>query len=382
MTARSVSFVMTVLLAATVVHGAPPTSEQVILERVPHGGIQPQVQAGTDGEVHLLYYTGDARAGDVFFVRRPTGQTDFSEPLRVNSQTGSVIAAGSIRGAQLAVAGDRTVHVTWNGSQHAKPTGPHGELPLLYTRLLPDAAEFEPQKNLISNAYGLDGGGCVAADSAGNVYVAWHAGEGQEDSRRVWLLRSSDNGETFTGEQPIDSERVGACGCCDMSGTVAPDGNAMFLYRSAREDVHRDMYLLTSSGDEFKSTTLHDWTVGACPMSSAAFAHSGHRTWAAWETDGQIYLHELLDAAADTSRRSAPGRPNDRKHPRVAVNQDGELLLVWTEGTGWQRGGSLAWQIYDAHGRTLGKMGSAPGVPAWSFAAAYARPDGSFVILY
>jgi hypothetical protein len=56
-------------------------------------------------------------------------------------------------------------------------------------------------------------------------------------------------------------------------------------------------------------------------------------------------------------------------------------MMAWIEGTGWQRGGSLAWQPFDANGNP----GSAPrtqaGVPAWSFPAVVATPAG-FVIFY
>ena len=69
-------------------------------------------------------------------------------------------------------------------------------------------------------------------------------------------------------------------------------------------------------------------------------------------------------------------------YPALAVNGSDEVLLVWTEGTGWQRGGSFAWQLLDEQGRVTSTRGRSPGIPVWSFAAAYARPNGSFVILY
>jgi hypothetical protein len=58
------------------------------------------------------------------------------------------------------------------------------------------------------------------------------------------------------------------------------------------------------------------------------------------------------------------------------------MLLVWTEGTGWQRGGALAWQLFDKSGKPLDEKGRQDGVPVWSFGAAYAKEDGSFVVLY
>jgi hypothetical protein len=57
-------------------------------------------------------------------------------------------------------------------------------------------------------------------------------------------------------------------------------------------------------------------------------------------------------------------------------------MLVWTEGTGWKKGGSLAWQLYDSNGKPVGEVGQAPGVAVWSFAAVIAGKDGVFTIIY
>lgn len=56
-------------------------------------------------------------------------------------------------------------------------------------------------------------------------------------------------------------------------------------------------------------------------------------------------------------------------------------MLAWTEGTGWQRGGSAAWQVFDARGKAVGEKGWAEGVPVWSFAAV-AAGEGGFTIFY
>jgi hypothetical protein len=55
--------------------------------------------------------------------------------------------------------------------------------------------------------------------------------------------------------------------------------------------------------------------------------------------------------------------------------------MVWTEGTGWARGGSLAWQLYDASGKVIGEKGTKPNVPACSFGAVVTKAGG-FVVLY
>ena len=55
--------------------------------------------------------------------------------------------------------------------------------------------------------------------------------------------------------------------------------------------------------------------------------------------------------------------------------------MAWTEGTGWARGGSLAWQLYDSNENPIGEKQTAGGVPARSFGAVIAMPGG-FIIIY
>lgn len=353
----------------------------VRLQRVPEGGIQPQAAVAEDGTVHLIYFSGDPAAGDIFYMR------NFGKPVRVNSHPGSAIALGNIRGAHLAVGRKGRVHVVWNGSKNAEPKGPNGATPMLYTRLN-DAGTFEPERNVIQTAYGLDGGGTVAADTNGGVFVFWHAplpGKTGEANRRVWVARSSDDGKTFSKETAAASDPTGACGCCGMAAVAAANGDVFALYRSAAEVVNRDMYLLAShdAGRTFSDQKTDPWKVGYCVMSSASFAAVHGSTLAAWETQGQIHFGRIDPAAGKVARiLTVPGEATSRKHPSIATTASGRTLVAWTEGMGWKKGGSLAWQVYDSNLEPTGEIGHAEGVPAWSLIAAFARPDGGFTILY
>src|SRR5215212_7714796 len=66
----------------------------VTVVRTPDGGIQPQAAVDAEGTAHLIYYKGDERAGDVFYVRQKVGDKNFSMPIKVNSRPGSAMAAG------------------------------------------------------------------------------------------------------------------------------------------------------------------------------------------------------------------------------------------------------------------------------------------------
>src|SRR5438128_3521551 len=149
-------------------------AERVELVKTPNGGIQPQAAIDARGVLHLVYLKGDPGASDVYYVRREPGQDGWSVPVRVNTRPGSAIAVGTIRGAQLALGRGGRVHVVWNGSgQDDSSRG----APLLYTRMNDAGTGFERERNLMQFTGSLDGGGPVAADAAGHVYVAWHGND-------------------------------------------------------------------------------------------------------------------------------------------------------------------------------------------------------------
>ena len=157
------------------------------------------------------------------------------------------------------------------------------------------------------------------------------------------------------------------------------------LYRSATSLTHRDIYLLeaTDGGRSFRGSRVQGWDTNACPMSSMAIVSAASQIFGAWETAGQIYVGEIdTNAARIPAPTPVTGAAGTRKHPRLAANANGEVLVVWTEGTAWARGGSLAWQAFDASGHPTTMTGEAPGVGVWSFGTPAPRRDGGFLILY
>jgi hypothetical protein len=349
--------------------------------RVPDGGIQPQV-VERDGIVHLIYFSGEAATGNIFYVKsRDYGQT-FSKPLQVNQTPGSAIAVGNIRGAHIAVGRNGRVHVAWNG------TAPAGRLPMYYARLNDAGTAFEADRNLIHAAYGLDGGGSLAADNQGNVYVFWHApapGTKGEENRRVWVAKSTNDGKDFEPERIAFDKPTGACGCCGLKAYADPSGNVYVMFRSADQVVNRDIWLLSSTdhGRTFTGTDISHWNIGACVMSSESFAQASNGILAAWETEKQTYFGLVQPGTSKISTPvAAPGVPRNRKYPVVASNAHGDTLFAWTEGTAWKKGGSVGWQVYDKDGHPEATKGTAEGVPVWGLIAAFSRPDGNFVVLY
>jgi hypothetical protein len=365
---------------------AAAVAAPVTLLKTPNDGIQPQAVMDSKGALHLIYFKGKSMAGDIFYVRSTDGGKSFSPPLRVNSQADSAIAMGTIRGAQIALGKEGRVHIAWNGSGAAQPKGVNGA-PMLYTRLNDAGDGFELQRSVMTWAGTLDGGGALAADDKGNVFVTWHSGPAGKDEteRAVYLARSTDNGATFEREKKISVRPTGACACCQVRALVDAKGTLTILYRAAGKNVDRDTTLLVSAdgGNTFQSSLVQPWKIEACPMSTYALLESGGSVRAAWETEEQIYSAAIDPASAKFSPPiPAPGQGNNRKHPTLAVNGEGKMLLAWTEGTGWNRGGSLVWQLYDAKGQLTNVKGRSPGVLTWGLLSAITLPDGGFLLLH
>lgn len=361
---------------------------RVHLERVPQNGWQPQACVDAQGRTHLAWLSGDARAANVHYASRPAGSTQWSPPVRVNHTPGSAIAIGTIRGPKLALGREGRVHLCWNGSDQAQPRPAQGGAPLLYTRSDRDGRTFEPERNLLGTTRHLDGGAAVAADPEGRVFLIWHAapseGVANENSRAVYLAASDDDGAHFAPQRVISPPGAGACGCCGLQAIAGPAGRIAVLFRAAPQIDQRPATLLLSSdhGASFRPVGQDPWAISQCPMSSFEAQFLGANTLiGAWETAGQIHWQRVATEKPGPIKPRVIAGERAIKHPVIAANDRGETLVAWTVGTGWQRGGSLAWQILDAQDKII-EEGRSDGVPAWGSLAAVAEPGGQFSLWY
>jgi len=101
-----------VILAAGAVAG-----EEIELLRTPNDGIQPQAAIDERGNLHVIYFSGDRKSGNLYYVTRAPGAPEWSEPRRVNSERGSAHRNGAISHAQLALGARGRVHVSWFNMQ-------------------------------------------------------------------------------------------------------------------------------------------------------------------------------------------------------------------------------------------------------------------------
>jgi hypothetical protein len=199
------------------------------------------------------------------------------------------------------------------------------------------------------------------------------------------VTRSRDGGDSFEAEIAAIPKKTGVCACCGLNIATADDGRVLIVFRSATAMVNRDIHVLISKdfGKTFKIETVDPWTVGKCVMSTAAFAQDGRNVLAAWETKEQVRFAIFNDKGLMTEPFTMPDQATVQKHPSVAINGRGESVVAWTEGTGWNKGGSLVWQKFDSKCRPISsETGRVEGLRPWSVPAVVAVDDGSFRIAF
>ena len=374
---------LTLCAALVVVHPALALPG-VELMRLPVGAMQPVALTDAGGTVHLVWLQGDPKASEVYYQCLPAGLTNGSHPIQVNAVANTGIAMGTVRGVTLALGRNGKVHVVWNGSSVSAKDSKQGS-PIFYSRSNSDRTAFETPINLLGQTANLDGGASVAADTDGRVFVVWHAqpinDTGDESRRRVFLAQSSDDGKTFQPERVVSLEN-GVCGCCGLRTFSGAAGELFVLYRAALSATDRPMTLIASRdhGVTFQRVLKDAWTVGGCPMSTSSASSTADVTVAAWETRAEITLGFLAGTNVPRQVKVSEGQGN--KHPAVTVNSQGSILVAWAEGTGWAHGGSVAWRELDAKGNPIGAISHREGLTVWNFPAAFARPDGTFVVAF
>lgn len=352
-----------------------PTLADSMVEvgRVPDQGIQPRLIVGSNGEIHLVYFKKSAgqeksRQGNLYYRQWNAGAGQWHPPVKVSSRQYSHL--GPVSKASVAVDDEGRIHVIW----FLPTSGAYR-----YARSNTERTHFEAERNPVTaHNEGLEAEASIVVRGA-NVTISWHAGDlSQEYKRAVYTLTSSDNGKIFGRIKRASNPGLGACACCSLATAFNDQGQLQIAYRSAIRDKGRHMQFLTVGFLEEDSNlrTVGEWNISSCPVSTNALMGE----WLAFETQGRIQMMNVTENKDAEPVRESKVR---QKHPAIAVNSDGDRLIVWGEAAGYFEGGSLQMQKFDSQGTPIQTEDhSSLKIPQFSIAATVARTDGSFLVLY
>tara|TARA_B110000858_G_scaffold194218_1_gene248191 strand:- start:42028 stop:43245 length:1218 start_codon:yes stop_codon:yes gene_type:complete len=360
---------------------------EIHIQKTPDGGVQPRLIADDSGNIHLLYFkkrlsAPSAREGNLYYRQYLPERNSFGLAIKVSS-TAYDIRSFAIERASMAVGGDGRVHVVWYLSKDNQ---------YYYSRSNSDRTQFETQQPVVDKfAEGLDAGADIAALGS-QLAIVWGAGSlSREHERTVYGRLSTDSGASFSDELQMGDKALGACACCALATDFAAQNELAIAYRSAIDGVGRHMQALTVqfAGEELETSgyaelsALQEWELSACPLSTNDITVDAEANqWLVFETEGRI-IQLQLGAQAEAMPVAEPFIKTRQKNPAIAINAEGDRLIVWGEAISHTRGGRLNMHLFAADGTDKNaEFVEELSIAKFSFPAVAALPDGDFLVLY
>jgi hypothetical protein len=248
----------------------------------------------------------------------------------------------------------------------------------------------------------VDAGPAILATDKGRVLVFANADQdlpmrNMEATRRIFMMESKDNGETFGDERMIQPTNNGATAQVPPVATFDAKGRLQLLYRAAGGNALRSVCRILSRDDgvTWQGGDVDVWRTRGMPSSTLAITVRGESLLAAWMTK-ELNIAVGLLGRPDQPATGVYTMPRDvgpeglRRDPVVLVNPAGFTLVAWTTLTlpvdaaaDQSVKPSLNWQTFDAEGKLIkGASGTAHDLPNGTRAAGWVDSDGSFRLIY
>lgn len=289
-----------------------------------------------NGAVYVAYFTSTS---DIHLVRRPSPDSAWGDPVRVNSEPGDARPHAQAP-AQVAVDPDGTVYVVWSNA--IPVAGRRFDASNLFIARSSDGGRtFSPQRTINSDAHGPPAGHTfhdVAVANDGTLYVSWL--DSRDDAN---MHGASDAHDTETMATSNDADHIHVAG--DAHDTAAMSAS------KESEHMHGASVRVASSRDfgrTFIEGTVVARDVCPCCRTSLAVAADGtvHVAWRGIYRDSPT--GEQRDITFASSRDggltfTTPRRVHDdawhfngcpHAGPSLAVDSDGGLHAAWFTGGG------------------------------------------------
>ncbi len=323
--------------------------------------VGPSVQIDEQGYLAATWVEEDKDTRTIFFAKSDEPGGPLGAPVRVNRPEETPYyrqeaPALAIRGTD--------VFVTWS-STHPKSTPEQpfsSELRL--SRSGDGGKTFDPSTVVNDDGQAINhtfDSLQVAPDGA--IHLAWIDGrEGKKDPG-TFVAKSTDRGRSISQNIKIDDN---TCVCCRTALATSSDGILYVAWRKIFEGNIRETVVSrsTDGGRSFSPPVIvgHDrWMYQACPHRPASLGVDQQgRLYVVWYTEGAdetpaIYLAYSDDQGATFSpkRQLNVSKGTFPDHPQMAVDQNGQVVIVWEEQSPVRREVVMSYSI--DRGRSFSK---------------------------
>ena len=186
----------------------------------------------------------------------------------------------------------------------------------------------------------------IAVDASGNVYVAYVNTNSAEEDAHYGLVKSTNQGVSFTDEVIVSAGVISdeVCECCNGNIEIGLDNEIYVGFRNNSENL-RDCWLVKSSDlgasfEEVYDVDDSDWILNGCPSNGPDFTVTEGEVATVFFTgaddfDGDVYF-TLLDtesgvvSAAESILLSNEGAIGQNS-ARIASDSQGEIMVVFQE---------------------------------------------------
>lgn len=214
-----------------------------------------------------------SKKGDILFATSQDGGASFTTPVRVTT-TGGVMGTMQL-GGEFVIDNLDYIHMVWSEPRM------NAQYDIFYSRSTDNGVTWSEAID-ISRAEGnsTQDYPALAADSLGNVYVAWVDNReitgGTDTYDHIYFTRSSDNGATWNTPSKADHHANnvgGSCECCRISIQASPEGKVFIAFRGNIEHV-RDIWVTRSNDmgttwDNPIRVQTKIWVLHSCPVTGA-----------------------------------------------------------------------------------------------------------------
>jgi hypothetical protein len=312
-----------------------------------HPGIGPAGQlsaaaiaVGRDGRVFIAWAAQEGPLTQLYLI--PVGVKGVM-PVRVNAAELTVAAVHHAPGLDIGPRGE--IYVSWSSSRPEPADVPLAS-DLRLSRSLDGGRSFDSHLRVDEErpiAPGLEG---LSVAEDGAVLVAWVDSRDGGERAAAFVARIGERGTRVELVRRLDGD---ACACCRVDVATGPHDAVAVVWRKVFPEGFGEMALALSrdGGRSFgRPQRVHadGWRLAACPQRGGSVDMDGAgRLYLAWYTeDAQAQPRLLWSVAADGRRFAPPLRLDDATasrpdHVRLAVNAEGQAVIVWEDATAVRR---------------------------------------------